>query len=54
MELSNLQEGDYIRFFRQIVDVMHQIKHATDNVEIEDKITNCMNMIYRDVIRFEF
>lgn len=54
MEMSNFQEGDYIRFFRQIIDCMNQIRNATQNVELQDKLVSCMNRIYRDVIRFEF
>jgi superfamily II RNA helicase len=54
VQMSNQQEGDYIRFFRQIIDRLHQIKKATDDLGLEEKITNCMNLIYRDVIRFEF
>jgi superfamily II RNA helicase len=56
LELSNWQEGDNIRFFRQIVDCMSQIKKAAedDDIMLDGVITNCLNRIYRDLIRFEF
>lgn len=54
MEMSNYQEGDYIRLFRQIVDCMRQIRKATQDIDLEQKIVNCMNKVYRDVIKFEF
>ncbi|MFT4304034.1 MAG: DEAD/DEAH box helicase [Candidatus Woesearchaeota archaeon] len=53
-ELSEYQEGDYIRLFRQMVDCMNQIRKATEDRELEQKIVNCMNRIYRDVVKFEF
>lgn len=54
MELTNFQEGDYIRLFRQIVDLMHQIRKATQDYALDQKIVACMNAIYRDVVKFEF
>ncbi|MCB9359449.1 DEAD/DEAH box helicase [Candidatus Woesearchaeota archaeon] len=53
-EYSEYQEGDYIRLFRQMVDCMNQIRKATQDRELEEKIVNCMNKIYRDVVKFEF
>jgi superfamily II RNA helicase len=52
--MANYQEGDFIRFFRQITDCMSQIKNATDDYELQDKIVKCMNLVYRDVVKFEF
>lgn len=54
MEMSNYQEGDYIRMFRQIVDHMNQLRKATRDMEFEQRICDCMNKIYRDIIKFEF
>jgi superfamily II RNA helicase len=54
MEMSEYEEGDYIRLFRQIVDLMNQIRKATHDRDLEEKIINCMNKIYRDIIKFEF
>jgi superfamily II RNA helicase len=54
MQMANYQEGDFIRFFRQITDCMSQIKNATDDYELQDKIVKCMNLVYRDVVKFEF
>ncbi|MFT4343887.1 MAG: DEAD/DEAH box helicase [Candidatus Woesearchaeota archaeon] len=54
MEMSNFQEGDYIRLFRQMVDLMHQIRKAHISPGLDQKIVNCMNALYRDVVKFEF
>lgn len=54
MQMSNYQEGDYIRMFRQIVDHMNQLRKATRDMEFEQRICGCMNKIYRDIIKFEF
>ena len=54
MELSNFQEGDYIRLFRQIVDLMHQIRKANKDYVLDQKIVSVMNKLYRDVVKFEF
>jgi len=55
MEMSNYQEGDYIRMFRQIVDHMNQLRKARKNdIDFDQKICDCMNKTYRDIIKFEF
>jgi superfamily II RNA helicase len=54
MEMSEYEEGDYIRLFRQMVDLMNQIRKASNDRELQERIITCMNRIYRDVIKFEF
>ena len=54
MEMSDYQEGDYIRLFRQIADCMNQIRKASIDMELEKRIVDCLNKIYRDIVRFEF
>ena len=54
MSLTNLAEGDLIRFFRQIIDQLEQIKHASDNEELVAKINRVIRSIDRDVVRVEF
>jgi superfamily II RNA helicase len=44
MKRTNLLEGDIIRWFRMIIDVLFQIKNATDNPEVSER---CMYLVYR-------
>ncbi len=45
LDKTNLLEGDIIRFFRQMVDRMTQIKHATDDSRLRDVLDNCEKAI---------
>ncbi|MFP4401515.1 MAG: DEAD/DEAH box helicase [Candidatus Woesearchaeota archaeon] len=54
MEMTNLREGDVIRLIRQCVDFMRQILRATRKQERINKLQNCMDRIYRDVVLPEF
>ncbi len=48
----NLQEGDLIRFFRQIIDRLSQIKKAEHM--ITDKLNKCIERIDRDEVSIVF
>ncbi|MFO7711100.1 MAG: DEAD/DEAH box helicase [Candidatus Woesearchaeota archaeon] len=54
LTLSNLEEGDYIRIFRQVIDYMRQIKKGTKDEELIDRINYSLDKIDRDVIKVEF
>ncbi len=45
--LTNLLEGDLIRFYAQILDKIGQIKKATKNYKLVAKIDNCKGIIDR-------
>ena len=47
LELSNLLEGDLIRLFAQINDRIGQIKKATANRQLLNKMGNCQGIIDR-------
>ncbi len=51
MKYTNLQEGDIIRFFRRLIDVLSQLKHATEDEELKDRMTNISKLIDRDLVR---
>ena len=53
LEMCNYDEGDIIRIFRRMIDIMKQIKRATTDNELMDKIDYCIGKIDRDVIRVE-
>ncbi|MDO8643217.1 MAG: DEAD/DEAH box helicase [Candidatus Woesearchaeota archaeon] len=42
---TNLQEGDLIRLFRQMMDRMNQIKMATRDMQLRDRMENCQRMV---------
>lgn len=54
LKYSNFQEGDFIRFFRQIVDLLRQIYKATDDENLKKVLTNCKHRIYREFVEVEF
>ncbi len=47
----NLQEGDIVRFFRQIIDRLQQVKKAEPL--LHDKFVECVRLIDRDVVQIE-
>ena len=53
-EYTNLDEGDIIRFFRQIIDYQRQIEKATSDDELKFRISKCMLLIKRDLVDVSF
>src|SRR3989338_3142222 len=45
LENTNLLEGDVIRFFRQVVDKLGQIKGATEDRSLRDMLSNCQKLV---------
>jgi len=54
LEYANLLEGDIIRLFRRMIDAMKQIRKATSNHELKDKMRKCILRIDRDIVKTEF
>ncbi len=54
MEFTNFDEGDIIRLFRQMIDLMRQVIRATKDRELEMRMHRCIDMLQRDVINVEF
>ncbi|MFW6378707.1 MAG: DEAD/DEAH box helicase [Nanoarchaeota archaeon] len=50
LKYSNLQEGDVIRFFRRLIDVLTQLKRATDNEKIKGRIDTLIEKIDRGLV----
>jgi superfamily II RNA helicase len=50
MKLSNLAEGDIIRFFRRLIDTLNQLQHATKDEELRDRMQKMIEMIDRDLV----
>lgn len=51
LDLTSMSEGDIVRFFRQIIDLLRQVYHATDNAELRNKLEFLLDRIDRDVVR---
>ncbi|MBI2572500.1 DEAD/DEAH box helicase [Candidatus Woesearchaeota archaeon] len=47
LKLTNLLEGDLIRFYTQILDRLNQIRKATTNFRLLNKIKNCEGVIQK-------
>jgi ATP-dependent RNA helicase DOB1 len=51
MDFTNLLEGDYIRLFRQMIDMCRQIKRCSGNYDLVDIAERCMVKTDRDVVK---
>ena len=54
LEYTNISEGDIVRYIRQILDLMEQVRHATLDEELKEKIKSIENKIDRDVVSITF
>jgi len=54
LDYCNLQEGDLIRIFRQMIDLLTQIRKASHKIELNQKIDEVINRINRDFVRVGF
>ncbi len=50
LELSNLAEGDIIRFFRRLIDTLTQLQRATEDPELKDRMQKLIKLIDRDLV----
>ncbi len=48
--MTNQSEGDMIRSFRQAIDLLRQIREATDDKSLREKLTDCVYLINRDIV----
>ncbi len=53
VEFSNLLEGDYIRIFRQLIDMCRQIKRCSGNYDLIEVVERCMTKIDRSIVKVE-
>lgn len=54
LRLTKLAEGDIIRLFRRIIDMIGQIQRATDDDDLHTKLYNCQDRIDRDLVAVQF
>jgi superfamily II RNA helicase len=54
LDTTNLEEGDVVHMFRNTIDLARQIRHATDNPDIIEKMEKIIDMFDRDVVKLSF
>ncbi len=55
MQLADLDEGDFIRMFRQTIDILRQLRKASSNwPERVEKLNRCIALLDRDLVKVEF
>ncbi len=47
---SEIPEGDLIRAFRQAIDLLRQIREATEDKSLREKLEICLDCINRDIV----
>jgi superfamily II RNA helicase len=50
LELTTYREGDIVRLFRRIIDMLQQIQRATDNEDLVNRLKICQEIIDRDLV----
>ncbi len=53
LHFTNLSEGDIIRLFRRIIDMINQIKRASCDYELRDRLETCQQKIDRGLVAVE-
>ena len=50
MQLTEIPEGDLIRAFRQVIDLIRQIRDAVKDISLREKLLSCLTFINRDIV----
>jgi len=54
LDQCNLDEGDIVALLRREIDLLRQLRHALKEVpHLAEKISRCMNLIDRDLVKVE-
>ncbi|MDD9952966.1 MAG: DEAD/DEAH box helicase [Candidatus Woesearchaeota archaeon] len=51
LDLTTMPEGDIIRFFRRIIDVIQQVQHATQDASLRHKLKEIVTRIDRGIVQ---
>jgi superfamily II RNA helicase len=54
LEITNVEEGNLIHIFRNSLDLARQVKHATSDTELKDRMAYIIKKLDRDVIKVSF
>lgn len=50
MQMTDVPEGDIIRAFRQVIDLIRQIRDAVKEKSLNEKLLNCLACINREIV----
>lgn len=53
VSLTNYQEGDVVRLFRRIIDMLQQIRRASQDEQLKQRLIDCLQRIDRDLVAAE-
>jgi superfamily II RNA helicase len=53
LELTSYREGDVVRLFRRIIDMLQQIIRATKDEDLALRLETCIELIDRDLVHFD-
>ena len=51
--LTNYQEGDIVRLFRRIIDMLQQIRRASEDENLKERLSECLQRVDRDLVSVE-
>ena len=51
LDFTDMPEGDIVHFFLRVSDGMRQLRHATTDEGLKNKLSACLNRMYRDVVK---
>lgn len=54
MKYTNLAEGDAIKFFRQMIDLLSQIRHASKDQALRERLDRIANTLNRELVEVTF
>jgi superfamily II RNA helicase len=50
LELAQIPEGDLMRSFRMAIDLLRQVREATDDRSLKEKLATCLDQVNRDIV----
>ncbi len=53
LDISSFQEGDIIRIFRRIIDMLKQIEHASQDFAFRQKCLEAIQLIDKEIVKVE-
>ncbi len=53
LQLTSYREGDVVRLFRRIIDMLQQIKRATVDEDLIVRLNDCIDLVDRDLVKVD-
>lgn len=51
LKYTDMPEGDIVHMILRVCDAMRQLRHATDDEGLKEKLSACLDKMYRDVVK---